>query len=177
MHINDHDDFRSIQYGDFVRQTYLPRQIYLGTIITDLTIEQARWSWQPGFKKLLLPHIHAYSPLRGYDDGEVNNGMVITTKCYDDNPMTTDDGIVRQDFNDVKQSDALVMNYLGAKARSIGMGGEVSWAWLLQKPIVIIMEKEGNPNDHAFIRGQASHRVDNLEDAAKIINRLLTPGL
>jgi hypothetical protein len=155
---------------------YPYKQIYLGTVITDLTLEQARWKWQPDFKKLILPHIHCLSPLRGYEHGEVYSG-VITTKAYKDNPLTTDKGIVVQDFNDVMASDALVMYYLGAKNRSVGMSGEVAWAWAAHKPVVTIMEPEGNPNDHAFIREQSSHIVASIEEAAWIINRLLTPGL
>ena len=158
------------------KDAYPQKQVYLGTVITDLTMEEARWSWQPDFEEMLHPHIHSFSPLRGYDHGEVYSG-VITTKCYKDNPLTTDEGIVRQDYADVESADALVMMYLGAKARSIGMSGEVAWAWAMHKPIIIIMEESGNPNDHAFIRAQASHRVTSFSKAADILNRLLTPGL
>lgn len=77
----------------------------------------------------------------------------------------TSRGIMTRDFNDVKQSDALLVNLLGATKPSLGTIMELAWAFALQKPAVVVIEDEGNPHDnHPMIHEAMAFRVNNLEE-------------
>jgi nucleoside 2-deoxyribosyltransferase len=65
------------------------------------------------------------------------------------------------------------VNLLGAKKVSIGTCVEIGWANAHDIPIVLIMEPDGNPHDHAFVTETASFRTDNLNDAVYIVKAIL----
>lgn len=78
----------------------------------------------------------------------------------------TSRAIMTRDFNDVKTSDVLLVNLLGALKPSLGTIMELAWAFALQKPCVVVIETTGNPHDnHPMIAEAMSFRVDNLDDA------------
>jgi nucleoside 2-deoxyribosyltransferase len=79
-----------------------------------------------------------------------------------------------RDFNDVKQSDVLLVNLLGAKVPSLGTIMEMAWAFALQKPCVVAIEATGNPHDnHPMIHEAMSFRVESLEDAVDAVAIIL----
>lgn len=82
----------------------------------------------------------------------------------------TSRGIMTRDFNDVKQSDILLVNLLGAKTPSLGTIMELAWAFALQKPCVVAIEKQGNPHDnHPMIHEAMSFRVETFDEAIKSV--------
>ena len=88
----------------------------------------------------------------------------------------TSRGIMARDFNDVKRCDALLVNLLGLEKPSLGTIMELAWAYALQKPAVIAIEKSGNPHDnHPMIHEAMPFRVETLDEAidavAVILNR------
>jgi len=86
----------------------------------------------------------------------------------------TSRGIMARDFNDVKQADALLVNLLGAKKPSLGTIMELAWAFALQKPCVVVIEKNGNPHDnHPMIHEAISFRVDTLDEGVSSVAVLL----
>jgi len=81
-----------------------------------------------------------------------------------------------RDFNDVKRSDALIVNLLGLSKPSLGTVMELGWAYALQKPAVVAIEERGNPHDnHPMISEAMRFRVTTIEEAidsvAIILNR------
>jgi nucleoside 2-deoxyribosyltransferase len=86
----------------------------------------------------------------------------------------TSRGIMTRDFNDVKQSDVLLVNLLGAKTPSLGTIMELAWAFALQKPCVVAIEKTGNPHDnHPMIHEAISFRVETLDEAIRSVAVIL----
>lgn len=88
----------------------------------------------------------------------------------------TSRGIMARDFNDVKRCDALLVNLLGLDKPSLGTVMELAWAYALQKPAVVAIEKTGNPHDnHPMIHEAIAFRVKTLDEAmdavAVILNR------
>lgn len=88
----------------------------------------------------------------------------------------TSRGIMTRDFNDVKRCDALLVNLLGLDKPSLGTIMELAWAYALQKPAVVAIEKSGNPHDnHPMIFEATPFRVDTLDEAidavAVVLNR------
>ena len=88
----------------------------------------------------------------------------------------TSRGIMCRDFNDVKRCDALLVNLLALEKPSLGTIMELAWAYALQKPAVVAIEKSGNPHDnHPMIHEAMPFRVETLDEAidavAVILNR------
>jgi nucleoside 2-deoxyribosyltransferase len=81
-------------------------------------------------------------------------------------PFFTSRGIMTRDFNDVKRCDALLVNLLGLEKPSLGTIMELAWAYALQKPAVVAIEKTGNPHDnHPMIHEAMPFRVETLDEA------------
>lgn len=74
-------------------------------------------------------------------------------------------GIMARDFNDVKRSNALLVNLLGLEKPSMGTIMELAWAYAMQKPAVVVMEATGNPHDnHPMLHEAMPFRVTTLEE-------------
>lgn len=88
----------------------------------------------------------------------------------------TSRGIMTRDFNDVRRCDALLVNLLGLEKPSLGTIMELAWAYALQKPAVVAIEKSGNVHDnHPMLHEAMPFRVETLDEAidavAVILNR------
>lgn len=83
--------------------------------------------------------IKARSPLRGKDF--LKEMGVIGISEYDDHPLATDRGIIARDRFDVRTSDLMLANLLGADKSSIGSPAEFAWADAFGTPVVTAMEK------------------------------------
>lgn len=88
----------------------------------------------------------------------------------------TSRGIMARDFNDVKRCDALLVNLLGLTKPSMGTIMELAWAYALQKPAVVAIERTGNPHDgHPMLHEVMPFRLETLDEAidavAVILNR------
>lgn len=81
--------------------------------------------------------------------------------------------MVTRDFNDLLRCDALVANFLGATTVSIGSHHEIAWAYFARKPVIAIMEDQGNPNDHPFLRVAATFRTADFDLAVRVVQSML----
>ncbi|MCX6750020.1 MAG: nucleoside 2-deoxyribosyltransferase [Candidatus Pacearchaeota archaeon] len=90
------------------------------------------------------------------------------------NMMTTPSGIVTRDRYDATHCELGLANLLGAKKISLGTMVEYGWLDMKRIPIITVMEKEGNPHDHAFIRELSGYRVETLEEGIYIARCILT---
>ena len=89
-------------------------------------------------------------------------------------PFYTPQGIMARDYNDVKRCDALLVNLLGLTKPSLGTTMELAWAYMLQKPAVVVMEKEGNPHDnHPMLMQAMPFRVETLDEGIDAIAVIL----
>lgn len=145
--------------------------IYLSGPITGFTYEEAK-SWRDEIAKA-LPQIDCFSPLRG-KDYLIEKGVIKAGTTFKE-VLSTDQGITGRDMLDTKRSDLLFVNVLGTTQVSIGTIMEIAWAQAMHKPIVIAIEKEGNPHDYPMIREACNWRVDNLPDAINIMKHILMP--
>ena len=120
-------------------------KVYLAGPITGLDYEGAT-DWRESATKMMHP-IEALSPMR-YKAYLIQYGKLLAT--YGDigvkNPLSTDKGITTRDRWDVERCDIVLMNFLGAEIVSIGTCIEIGWADTHRKPIVMLMEEEGNPS-------------------------------
>lgn len=146
--------------------------VYLAGPITGLSYDGAT-DWRDQAIQIFAgAGIDAYSPLRS------KNYLLEETSvadCYDDIVMSSQRGIYARDYYDCRTKDAIFVNLLNAERVSIGTVMEIAWATAYEKPIVLVMEKEGNIHEHAMLREACPLRVDNLHDGYHIMKSLLLP--
>jgi nucleoside 2-deoxyribosyltransferase len=159
------------------------KRLYLAGPIAGLTYEEAALDWRERVineihgahvQDKLITEIACYSPMRGkvFLKG---SGEVIGKQGYDSHPMSSMQGIIGRDRNDVMMADAVFMNVLGAKSVSIGTTVELGWADAFRKPVILILDK-GGAHDHAFYKGIATYVCDSVEQGIECAKALLIPN-
>lgn len=145
-------------------------RIYLSGPICGLTFAEAT-QWRHDVFEELADFAEILDPMRDVApvDTVLDSGGSRSTA---DQVMSTDRGIVIRDHNDTITSTILFVNLLGAQRASIGTVAEIAWAYQ-RMPIVVVMENEGNPHDHPFIRDMASYRVDSIERALNVTRSIM----
>lgn len=94
---------------------------------------------------------------------------------YDTHPLSTGKGILCRDRFDVKRSDMIFANFLGAEMVSIMSVMEIAWADAWQKPIIIVAEKENIHLQHIAIKEVAGFILHDLDEAITIAIAVLSP--
>lgn len=148
--------------------------VYLAGPIAQANYGEAQ-DWREYVEELFwikAPGIRILSPMRGKEYLSRVSGP-LGAKPYNENPMSTSQGVIGRDRNDVRRSDVIMMNFLGATEISAGTMMEAGWSDAWRKPIVIVREEDGNPHDHLMLNAAATYIVDNLEDAVDLIIMLL----
>lgn len=119
--------------------------------------------------------IWGYSPLRSKqylaNENEIKDFYPDTLSV-----MSTQRGIYTRDRFDVKTSDLVFVNMLGAKRVSIGTVMEVAWADAWDIPIVYVIEKDAtNIHEHSMMREACPFTVHDLEEAVLLTAKILLP--
>ncbi len=177
------------------------RNVYLAGPIVGVEYGEARYGWRMEFERMLhwkhwetepnmvtghsnsgwvnqYEHIHCFSPLRGRQilspDTVVQPGIEYTI----DDPLENAKSMLLRDTNDIRYCDLVVVNLMGAKRAALGTTAEMGFAFALNKPVVLIMEKDPKVfHYHGFITGIASFWVESVPEAVKVVQTLLTPGV
>jgi nucleoside 2-deoxyribosyltransferase len=154
-------------------------RVYLAGAIAGLNYGDAT-DWRHQAKFLLAERgIETLNPMRAKNVLGERNGGTIGNSYHDYEklgPFFTSGGIMTRDFNDVKSSDAMLVNLLDLKKPSLGTVMELGWAYALQIPAVVAIEETGNPHDnHPMLHETMRFRVATLEEAieavAIVVNR------
>ncbi len=147
--------------------------VYTAGPITDCDHSEAT-GWREVVRRNLHLHaINTISPMRGkpvLKSGQKYNAA-ITRKFVD--PLRTSDGINARDYNDVRKADLIFVNMLGAKRVSIGTVMEVAWARAFDKPVILIMEDEGNVHDHWMFKFPCGFIVPTIKEGIEIAKHVL----
>jgi len=146
--------------------------VYLAGTITGSSFTEAT-GWREDVTQILeASGIACFSPLR-------TKTYLLEETCiadsYEEKVMSSQRGIYARDFYDCRSKDAVFVNLLGATKVSIGTVMEIAWATAYSKPIVLVMEKEGNLHDHAMIREACPFIVHSLEEGIHIMKSILLP--
>jgi len=146
------------------------KSVYLMGPILGVSYKKCN-DWREYVKKeLAKDNILGISPMR-YKDLEDKTGLM--GDIGGGNMMTTQRGIVTRDRYDSMHCNIGLANLLGAKKVSLGTMVEYGWLDMRRIPIITVMEKEGNPHDHAFIRELSGYRVETLEEGIYIARCML----
>lgn len=153
-------------------------KVYLAGPITGCTYGECT-NWRDGVKQHLEDvsngHIVGYSPLRSKEYLKDEKKIL---DFYPDtfSVMSTQRGIYTRDRFDVKSSDLVLVNMIGAQIVSIGTVMEVAWADAWDIPIVYVTEKDvKNIHDHSMMREACPFTVHSLEEAVLLTKKILMP--
>lgn len=149
--------------------------VYLAGPIKGLNYEDAT-GWREHAKaELESVGIDAFSPMRAKKYLENDKAIDSSDSNYSMYPLSVPPAVVCRDFNDCTKRDALIVYLRNAKAVSIGTMFEVAWAYQARIPIILVMEKTGNPHEHMFVRQCANFQVEYIVDALTIAKAILLP--
>jgi nucleoside 2-deoxyribosyltransferase len=149
-------------------------KVYLAGPITGLSFNGCT-EWRDWAKQQLeAAGIAAFSPMRAKDYLSHLEKISGTGDEYQHlGVFSNQQAVVTRDNFDVHRCDVLLVNLLGAKSVSIGTMFEMAWAFQKKTPIVCVIEPEGNPHEHMFVREAIGFRVPSLEEAVHAIKAIL----
>lgn len=157
------------------------KAVYLSGPITGLNYKGARCGWRKDFKDMMEPGITVLSPMRHEGHlAELRGPMSVKAlknfETKKNHIFSHPKMIVTKDRLDIKQCSIMVVNLKGSTKVSQGTIYEIGYADALGKTIIVVTD-EGNVHNSPFITEAAAQIVDTLEDAAQIVNSLLSEGI
>lgn len=161
-------------------------RVYLAGPITGLSYGEARHGWREEAARIAAqnyPQLDMFSPMRSKDFLERTRKIKGTSDSYGSAIFGQASGILGRDFNDCKNADVIIANFLGAKVGSLGTAAEFGFAHALQIPVIMIIEEpddpelKTNPHRHVFMEEIATYIVHDLEDALMVAASLVTKGI
>lgn len=158
--------------------------VYLSGPITGLTYGDARFTWRTVAADALAEDgIVPLSPMRHEGhlaelaETAMTDEVLSEFQKKNGNMFSHSKMIVAKDFLDIDQSSLMLVNFLGATAVSKGTQVEFGYAKAKGKPIITVMEQEGNPNDGPFVRELSDGIFGSLEEALIVVRSLLSEGV
>ena len=153
------------------------KKIYLAGPITGLSFTESE-DWRDQIKSVAsanpekFGNMQFFSPLRGKDYLKAEKSIKDT---HDEFQFSTSKAIMLRDSYDVRTSAAVLVNLLGATRVSIGTVMELAWAYEHRKPVVAIIEKDGNIHDHAMLNEAIWYKLQTIEDAMWALSMIINP--
>lgn len=144
-------------------------KLYLCGPITGLSWEDCT-DWRQDLALQLSDVADCYSPLR--HKHYLSEEKSIKDE-YADTFFSSQRAIFGRDMFDVRSSDILFVNLLGAKRVSIGTILEIGAAWEGRKTVVIVMEAD-NIHQHSMVRELTPWIVETLEAGVDVVRSLYT---
>ena len=149
------------------------RTVFLCGPITGLTLEQAA-GWRRRVTQELAAEALTIDPTRDTPD-PYPNVQDPETQPVSVGRLSHGKRTVARDRFDLERSDLVLACFLGAQRVSIGAVGEIFWADVLRKPVIIVRELD-NPHNHDMLNEIAGWIFDNLEDAIDQIRQIVRPN-
>lgn len=156
-------------------------KVYLSGPITGMQYGNARFGWRKEFADMLEPNIGVLSPMRHEGHlAEMQEAMSVEAlKAFETENhhlFSHHTMIVAKDRLDIEESTLVVVNLLGAVKPSQGTIWEMGYAAGVRKQMIVVIEEGDTVHPSPFITS-GNVVVHSLEDAAKVVNSLLSEGL
>lgn len=148
----------------------MDKTCYLIGPITGLNYNDCT-DWREYAKKRLKKYgIKGIDPMRGkhYLANETS-----VKDQYTEEVLACQKGITARDRFDTKSASVCLANFLGAEKVSVGSCIEFGWADAFRNPVVMVLEKEGNPHDHSMMREIAGFILHDLDEAINVVIAIL----
>ena len=149
------------------------KSVYLSGPISGLMYDEAALGWRQQVGEILgAAGAIVFDPTK-LETEHLDSEGPISPLANQKSVMLNWKSITTKDRFYVQETDVVLMNLLGASRVSIGSMLELGWADLLRKPVILVMEKEGNLHDHAMVREMAGFHTDSLDQGVELIRTLL----
>ncbi len=152
--------------------------VYLAGPIAGLGYAEATDWRDHAIAELAAAGIKGLSPMRAKEYlSHITGDCGFSATCAEYghlSPLSGPRGIMTRDRFDATRCDLLLVNLLGARKVSIGTVMEIAWADACRAPIVVAMEPEGNPHEHAMVTEAIGFRVETLEAALHVTKAVLS---
>ncbi|KKN06401.1 hypothetical protein LCGC14_1077620 [marine sediment metagenome] len=142
-------------------------RVYLSGPMSGLTPKQASGWREKTTKQLVDAGFEVADPMRGTEKLHSGRKKLRPDKYPENEPSLSDKAFVQRDKFDVKRSDIILVNLLGAPERSVGTICEIAFNMVFGNLCVIAME-EKNVHNHPFIR-EGGVIFNNLDGAVKYV--------
>jgi hypothetical protein len=149
------------------------RTVFLCGPITGLTRERAA-GWRAQVTRALAGEAVTLDPMRDQPDVTRRAPGADTDPSGVGRLVHGKRTVARNRF-DVERSDLVLACFLGATSVSIGAVGEIFWADLLRKPVIIVREAD-NPHNHDMLNEIAAWIFADLDLAIAQVRRMLCPS-
>ena len=149
-------------------------KVYLSGPISGLTPKEAGEWREAVAERLVEAGFVVADPMRGTEKLHTSRKKIRPDKYPKDEPSLSDKAFVDRDKFDVRTSDIIFVNLLGAKDKSIGTICEVAFNMVYGNLCVIAME-EKNVHNHPFIR-EGGIIFGDLEAAVKYVLSCASEG-
>lgn len=146
------------------------KKVYLAGPISGLKFGEAS-DWRTIAADAFYPEIEGFSPLRAKEFLHAKGELADIG--YDESILACPRGIMTRDHWDCMTADVILANLLGAKKVSQGTVMELAWGFAYRKPVVAVMEKEGNVHEHAMVTEAINYRVETLDEAIAVCKAIL----
>lgn len=147
----------------------MSKLVYLAGPIDGCTYEGCT-SWREyAINELRKDNITGLSPMRAKEFLREHPKLVDGISTH---VLAGDKGLTTRDLWDVDRSDAILFFLLGAQKVSIGTMIEYGRASNPLRPIITVMEKQGNIHEHPMIRELTKYRVETLDEGLATIRAL-----
>lgn len=153
--------------GEGDEMTHKPT-VYLAGPIAGLTFQDAAGWRETAIVYLRTFGVQGKSPMRGKE--HLRHITSFTNQGYEENPVSSQKGIVTRDRFDVRTSDMVLMNCQCANKLSVGTAVELGWADAFRVPVVLVADisDASNPFSHAFFKEIPGYIVKTLEEGLAI---------
>ncbi len=142
--------------------------VYLAGPMTGMTIEHVTTWRRKAEDKLAEAGFVVLDPARGLMFLKPEE---VVKDAYEDEFTENKHVVFERDKFDSTRAEILLVNLKHASRVSIGTMMEIAWAHLCGRFIITVIEKEGNPNMHAFVREASCILFDDPEEACDYIVR------
>lgn len=149
--------------------------VYACGPIGGLSYDEAS-DWREELRVILVARCLAaivLSPLRGREELRKIEKLQVRTGGYlTGKPICTPRGAALRDELDVRRSDIIFANFLGAKQVSIGSVAEIGMARALGKVTIILMEAD-NIHRHFLLEEWSGYVVASWEEGVELLVQLI----
>lgn len=147
------------------------RAVYLSGPITGFSESTVR-DWRQHVTNRLASGLVVVDPMRDAVDATIVSNLQLNDVARLEH-LQHGKEILERNRGDIARCDLVLANFLGADRASIGAIGELFWADLLRKPVIIVREPHGNIHDHGMINAIAARTFHDLDAAIDKINTIL----
>lgn len=151
----------------------MTRTVYLAGPVSHGTLADAA-GWRDRAAELLATYgIESLSPVRC--EGPLDGHGPISSHGRDypaAAKLSQPNAVLRRDHFDVRRSDLVLANFLGATRPSLGTAMEMGFAYDRHIPVVMVMET-GNVHDHMMLTASALAVYEDLDEALAAVASIL----